>query len=353
MNTKGLAGLDLFMVKVKKILALLFFPLPAIWLIAICLYWFATSPEPIDNTMLFFAGMGVFTIILEYLLTKNKVFKFAFIFAVPVSIASVCSLWILIIGSYAPEMAMDSFFIFGLLILIRLLVVEKEDWSVILVNVLLIPIFLFPVCAFDMYYPIITDTATLDGYIYILADTVIRDYDNRPMQGIYRCEESTLNCELLAENQGGELNVVVDRKSHVINLVRTGWDSDSYDLVFSFGKNSTISWRDESKISRNHIYQMSQECNNPHLVDKYSSACDSYTHTLYECDLDFTGCHSLSMKYTSFNRDEYFIWDVDENSHQINLFSDLLNSATAEEKLILTYGKNPQCYVDGCEIFGK
>jgi hypothetical protein len=352
MNTKELAGLDLFMAKVKKFLALLFFPLPVIWLIAICLYWFATSPEPIDNAMLFFSGLGVFAIILEYHLTKNKVFKFALIFVIPVSVASVCSLWMLIIGSYAPEMIKDSFFIFGLLILIRLLVVEKKDWSVILVNVLSTPIFLFPVCAFDMYYPTITDTAILDGYKYILADTVIRDYDNRPMQGIYRCEESTLNCELLAENQGGGLNVVVDRKSHVINLVRTRWDSDSYDLVFSFGKNSEMSWQDEAGRFGNHIYQMTWKCNNPHQINKYSLDCDNYTYALYECDLDFTGCHPLPMKYTSLNRDEYFTWEVDKNINQINLYSNF-NDTEPEKFLVLTYGDHPQCYVDGCQLLEK
>lgn len=343
-----MAGLGLFMEKVKKLLTVLFFPLPAIWLIAICVYWFTTSPEPVDKAMVFFSGMGVFIILLEYLLTKNKAFQVALVFAFLVSVASVCSLLVLILYSYAPEMMQNSFVIFGLLILIRILVVEKKVWPVKLVNVLSIPIFLYPVCAFDMYYPVITDTVSLDGYKYILAHTVIRDYDNRPTQGFYKCKESTLNCELLVENSNGpEVRIVLDRNKHVVSLVQ----EYNNNLVYSFGRKLEISFSATSGRFRNHIYQMSLECNNPHWVSKYSLGCDSYTYTLHECDSDFTGCHPLLMKYTS-NNDEYFTWEVDENSHQINLYSDF-NNTEPEKFLVLTYGEHPQCYVNGCQILKK
>lgn len=72
--------------------------------------------------------------------------------------------------------------------------------------------------------------------------------------------------------------------------------------------------------------------------------CDSFIYTLYECKSNYTECHPLPIRY--INGDEkYSYLEIDLIENEINLFS------TEDDTLIFTYGKNPRCYVEGCEIF--
>jgi hypothetical protein len=76
-------------------------------------------------------------------------------------------------------------------------------------------------------------------------------------------------------------------------------------------------------------------------------SCDSYTYTLYECDLDYTSCDPLPVQYTETNHEyEWGYLDINEATNEINAYS-------FKDSLIFTYGENPVCHIHRCEILGQ
>lgn len=73
--------------------------------------------------------------------------------------------------------------------------------------------------------------------------------------------------------------------------------------------------------------------------------CDKVDYVLYECSLDFTGCRSLSIKYTSYYDDYFLELGELEQTGEIALF----DASKQPSSLIFTYGEHPRCYVEGCE----
>ena len=89
-------------------------------------------------------------------------------------------------------------------------------------------------------------------------------------------------------------------------------------------------------------YFLASECNNWE-----SGACESASYVLYECKLDYTACNPLSIKYTDyFNRQ--LILEENKSTNEISLYDDYEDNPN--RILIFTYGENPRCYVDKCEI---
>ena len=100
---------------------------------------------------------------------------------------------------------------------------------------------------------------------------------------------------------------------------------------------------------RDHLYFLSEEISGLEAgCDEGMQGCLVLTYTLYECQLDYTACNPLPIRYTTNNSANTFELETDPKANEIILLEQYLDSY--DETLIFVYGKNPRCYVDGCEV---
>jgi len=92
-------------------------------------------------------------------------------------------------------------------------------------------------------------------------------------------------------------------------------------------------------------YYPSSVCN-PDRKDTY--LCETYTHTVYQCELDNTLCAPLPFHYIG----DYSFWMYVERGNaadEIDFYFDI-GDYPGVKILIFTYGERPRCYIEGCEI---
>jgi len=136
----------------------------------------------------------------------------------------------------------------------------------------------------------------------------------------------------------GPFRIVCDEEKKVANVIREMNDVLSY----SHGENTT-GFDDYAGTQLNgYRYFLSFKCNN-----WYDYTCESETYTLYECGLDYKSCDSLPIRYTGKNI-IFLTLESDELADTVNLYEEAV--LTDEKIMIFTWGKNPKCYVEGCEI---
>jgi len=99
-----------------------------------------------------------------------------------------------------------------------------------------------------------------------------------------------------------------------------------------------------------------------YLVYFHNPEPRSRTYTLYQCNLDNTGCSNLPFEYLLIEAENYTGFDtieteVDESANEIKVFFkkdfDLSKRKFAEETLVFTYDGQPHCYVEGCKILDE
>ncbi len=337
---------------------------PLIWLIVAYIYWLAATPgaywlitvSSVDPIMFFLVMnclvVAVLDVVLEHLPIENKVTQivllcFFILTSLPVPVIAI---------TLFSDTAFFPFIltIFGISVF-RTFALDKKGWLVKSIGVLSIPIFVLTIFYFEMSAPI-SETKMLDGYNYYLATVMdVMDDHGHPYQIFYKCNGWGLECENLREIRAmplPDMHILVDDKSHEVSLIRNTPDSNlPYALAYTFwGQNSRTYWENAGKLE-NHIYQMSWECNRQLLNGSYR--CGVYTFILYECNLDYIGCHALPLKYTlKYNTSAasylYFSWEANESEHEISLYSGYYGES--DRLLIFTYGDHPRCYVLGCEI---
>lgn len=71
--------------------------------------------------------------------------------------------------------------------------------------------------------------------------------------------------------------------------------------------------------------------------------CMAYKHMIYQCELDNTGCTPLPFQY--IGKDEYAYIEFNEETQEFEFFV-----GPDDEILVYSFGKNPRCHVEGCEI---
>jgi hypothetical protein len=94
-----------------------------------------------------------------------------------------------------------------------------------------------------------------------------------------------------------------------------------------------------------HKYQMalddhdSRECTS-------TLFCDSYTYTLYECNLDYTSCDPLPVQYVTTSSDSIFL-----NANEV---TGEISASNSKDTLIFIYREYPVCYFfDKCVILDQ
>lgn len=136
--------------------------------------------------------------------------------------------------------------------------------------------------------------------------------------------------------------IVCDENKKEANIINTSRDV----LAYTDGENSRIYDECEGVILGNHQYFLSTQCN-----DWIPSTCGSVTYTLYVCNLSYRSCDPLPIQYTQYETRNFLNLVSNEATHEVNLYEEYFE--TDDEILIFTYGENPRCYMEGCEIFGQ
>ena len=171
---------------------------------------------------------------------------------------------------------------------------------------------------------------------------IVRQYDidYHSYLSFYKCEKESYSCSLLYSNfiQKNWDKILVDKKKNEVSIVR----SSDNGLAYTDGDNPR-QYEVGSVQLGDHVYQMAID-DHDYRECMSTPSCNSYTYTLYECDLDYTSCDPLPVQYSETNHEyEWGYLDINEAASEINAYS-------IKDSLIFTYGENPVCYIDRCVI---
>jgi hypothetical protein len=139
----------------------------------------------------------------------------------------------------------------------------------------------------------------------------------------------------------GSFRIVCDEKKNEVNFVKVGNET----LVYMDGENPRSYYEYAGAQLGNQLYFLSERCN-----DWVPSTCGSMTYQLFECDLGPTSCDPLPILYTEKNVD-FLVLEANETDKEINLYKD--DFGGDGNTLIFTWGEQPRCHAEGCEILEK
>lgn len=208
-------------------------------------------------------------------------------------------------------------------------------------------LFTMPLCclgnALSLQAPIVLDTAKVDSETFYLTGE-LEVFDSHAYSRLYKCNDITYRCERTRFFDGGggagfrDLHLMIDRTSssdeiHVIYRNYAGFE------MLDFTHGSQPRYYDYPAQLNNYLYYLARYNNNESKTTTY---------LLYECNLDNTSCKQLPIKYegNGYLRDTI----VDETTAEIKVYID---NEPNQDTLIFTWGKNPRCYVEGCEVAGN
>lgn len=122
--------------------------------------------------------------------------------------------------------------------------------------------------------------------------------------------------------------IFYDKKTNLVNVVARN------HLLFT-DASSPRYYKHDSRQLDGHLYYVSSQC----------IYCNSYPYTIYKCDLDNTSCILLPFQYTGNEMFEKL--DVNEVTKELEFY---ISTDFESDILVYSYGENPRCFVDGCEI---
>ncbi len=200
----------------------------------------------------------------------------------------------------------------------------------------------FPVLAGSIAYPInffpeiVTNKEFGDFKYYIVWQY---DIDYHSYLSLYKCKKESYSCSWLYSDSIRQNwdKILVDEKKKEVSIVR----GSDLGLAYTDGENPRRYEVDSVQLG-NHVYQMAIDDREFWKCMGKVPSCDSYTYTLYKCDLDYLSCDPLPVQYTTTYENVIFL-DANEVTNEINASDDSNN-------LIFTYGVHPTCYVDWCVI---
>ncbi len=187
-----------------------------------------------------------------------------------------------------------------------------------------------------MYFPTILEQTELGKFTYYVVGTADSGWHGRDI--FYKCKKWSFDCHGLY-NSGGltRTKIIVDKQQNEVSLFEVGFQR----FLITDGE-SPRTYTGLSAQLQKHTYQVSDKCNNFN-----NSGCDSYTYTLYQCNLDYTLCKPLAIQYTR-EYDGTLVLEPNEANKEISLYDDYDDNP--DRTLIFTYSEHPRCYVEGCEI---
>jgi hypothetical protein len=131
--------------------------------------------------------------------------------------------------------------------------------------------------------------------------------------------------------------IFYDQKTNLVNIVTEYKNHLSYtdDIPPRY-------YEHDSRQLGNYLYYVSSLCNS-----KGKDLCVTYdyAYAMYECELDNTACAMLPFRYTGEGEFNYL--EVDEKTKEVGFYVWLASEGNI---LAYSYGEQPRCYVEGCEI---
>ena len=204
--------------------------------------------------------------------------------------------------------------------------------------------FTVPLCCLNVavaifpYHTTVLDKAQISNTTYYLTGVI--NEDGHYFRDLYKCTNNHFACEKTPFYSGGGSSVwhwhlMIDKTTdpNEINVILAYSDGDEV-LEYTYGAQPRYYDYSPAQLS-DHLYYLSY----PEDFTYYKPTI----FTLYECKLDNTSCKKLPIQYTGLGRLREM--KTDETTGEISVFI-----GNKYKTLIFTWGENPRCYVEGCEI---
>ncbi len=196
------------------------------------------------------------------------------------------------------------------------------------------------------YMPDVYKTVTFNGATYYITwndEPEHEDYVQlTKRRGVFDYETY-----VLMYKRSPEMKFLIDEKAKEVSVVIV------YSNELSYTDSTPPRFYEEgsSVQSSNHRYYASSKYVKD--ISCYGGfTCQVLTYTLYECELDNTGCRLLPFEYTTGDGGGDSTLEVNEATNEINFYLGM-GEYPFKKTLIYTYGSNPQCHIDGCVITNK
>lgn len=199
---------------------------------------------------------------------------------------------------------------------------------------LLFPVFVVNIFYLMTFYPQVTAVQKVGVYKYYISSSL--DWDVHGLTAFYKCKKWSLTCYRLYSSYGlSGAELFVDKTNSNVSLL-------NFDELLVTDGEPPKYYTGVSEQLGNKLYILSWDWIEGSDCGGYS--CRKYIYTLNACNLDFTACNSLPIRYTeTYNITPY--WVTNEATKEISLYDDV-----EDEDVIFTYGEHPRCYANGCEI---
>lgn len=228
-------------------------------------------------------------------------------------------------------------FLLGLLILLSYItysifrfVLKRAELRIfyIYASVLLLAVNCFNI---SNYMPDVLDTINFDGGKYYLTHNVgIKEIDENYLQYTKWTGIFTYQVYKLGNIPYGN-KFFIDNKTNEVSII------NSFDSELIFTDSIPPRYYDFGPVQLgNHRYYASSKYVKD--ISCYGGfTCQVLTYTLYECEVDNTGCRLLPFEYTTGDSAGYSILEVNEATNEINFYLDM-GEYPFKKTLIYTYG---------------
>jgi len=189
--------------------------------------------------------------------------------------------------------------------------------------------------------PKVIETAKYNGTLYYLV--TYSNWPDHPWWDFYQLTKwhGLFNYEIDAQLDylTWKGKFFYDKKTNLVNIVAV-FDDRTYLLYTD--DNPPRYYEKGSWQFEDYLYYISSKCSLKSYIskDKDIYTCERYTYTLYECELDNSGCAVLPFQYTG--EEDYAFLDISEETNEIDFH--------VNDTLAYSYGEHPRCSVAGCEI---
>lgn len=242
---------------------------------------------------------------------------------------------------------LQNYILFGALFL---LVQERKFLRVIF----LIPAILYFGASFltaTTCFPSVVDTAEFNGVTYYLTYNHHCILDTHVGGKYLTVWEDWSHYNIFLINEYGFKRgdkIIYDEPTNTISIIFEESNGDKR-LVFLFdGSPRRFDWY---KQFENHLYYLNEECETWSQVP-YGGYCKTQKLMIYQCKTDNTSCAPLPMQYTGMGISWSYM-EVNEATDELDFYIERYEDMASIDIKVYSYGKNPHCYVEGCEILSQ
>lgn len=243
----------------------------------------------------------------------------------------------------------NTFLLFGILWLIFHITIAiifriRNDQTVLDISLFLFaPIFVANLAIISFNYPKVVDSGIYNGALYYLVsnpnyDTAYSpdDYDLTKWYGFLQFESHHVYFRT------DRLRLFYDSNMKLVNVVSYSDEDGSEWLLYA--NSAPPRYYQHTAASKNHRFYISVGDTSA-ATDMFGNRRVYYHYTIYECELDNTGCAPIPFKFTS--EEEWTTLEFNEATQEIEFY---IWPDNEDLTLVYSYGDHPRCHVEGCEI---